>query len=150
MSETIRLGDVEITLTRKAVKHAHLSVHPPSGRVTLVAPQGTRGDVARAFAVTKLPWIREQQSRLRAQAREAPRRFVARETHHIWGRRYLLDVRYAVIKPTVVLDHRRITLTVRGQSHEQAQSPLAQRPPSLGGTIRVHQPGLVIPNVTRS
>jgi predicted metal-dependent hydrolase len=95
------------------VKHVHLSVHPPGGRVTLVAPTSTRLEVARAFAVTKLPWIRKQQALLRAQAREAPRNFVKRETHYVWGRRYLMDLRTAEAKPSVVLDHRRILLTVR-------------------------------------
>jgi predicted metal-dependent hydrolase len=113
MTETIRLGGIEIQVTRKAIKNVHLSVHPPSGRVTLVAPTGTRLEVARAFAITKLGWIREQQSRLQDQAREAPRKFVERETHYLWGRRYLLSVRYQDAKPSVVLDHRRITLTMR-------------------------------------
>lgn len=113
MTETIRLGGIEIQVTRKAIKNVHLSVRPPSGRVTLVAPTGTRLEVARAFAITKLGWIREQQSRLQDQAREAPRKFVERETHYLWGRRYLLSVRYQDAKPSVVLDHRRITLTMR-------------------------------------
>lgn len=113
MIQTIRLGGIEIQVTRKAVKNVHLSVHPPSGRVTLVAPTGTRLEVARAFAITKLQWIRDQQSQLREQAREAPRRFVERETHYLWGRRYLLSVRHHDAKPSVTLDHRRITLSVR-------------------------------------
>lgn len=113
MTDTIRLGEIAISVTRKAVKHVHLSVHPPGGRVTLVAPTATRLEVARAFAVTKLPWIRKQQALLRAQAREAPRNFVKRETHYVWGRRYLLDLRTAEAKPSVALDHRRIRLTVR-------------------------------------
>jgi predicted metal-dependent hydrolase len=113
MSETIQLGDIEIKVTRKSVKHAHLSVHPPSGKVTLVAPDGTRPEVARAFAISKLGWIREQQFRMRQQAREAPRRFIERESHDLWGRRHLLAVRYRDGKPSVALDHRRITLTVR-------------------------------------
>ena len=54
MSETIRLGEIAITVTRKAVKHAHLSVYPPGGRVTLVAPMETRREVARAYAISKL------------------------------------------------------------------------------------------------
>ncbi len=64
MTENIRLGDIEIAVTRKAVKNVHLSVHPPGGRVTLVAPTGTRLEVARAFAITKLGWIRDQQAKL--------------------------------------------------------------------------------------
>ena len=52
MSETIHIGDVAVALTRKDVIHVHLSVHPPSGRVTLVAPRGTRPEVARAYVAT--------------------------------------------------------------------------------------------------
>ncbi|MBI4985933.1 MAG: M48 family metallopeptidase [Rhodocyclales bacterium] len=118
MTETIRLGGIEIQVTRKAIKNVHLSVHPPAGRVTLVAPTGTRLEVARAFAITKLQWIRDQQSRLREQAREAPRRFVDRETHYLWGRRYLLSVHHRDAKPSVTIDHRRITLTVRPGASE--------------------------------
>src|SRR4051794_37948681 len=94
MTEIIRLGNIEIEVKRKAIKHAHLSVHPPNGRVTLVAPSGTRLEVARAFAIAKLGWIREQQSKLREQAREAPRKFIERESHDLWGRRHLLTIRY--------------------------------------------------------
>lgn len=113
MTEIIRLGDVEIAVTRKAIKHVHLSVHPPAGHVTLVAPAGTRLEVARAYAISKLGWIRDQQAKLLAQAREAPRQFVERETHYLWGRRYLLSVVEQEEKPFVKQDHRRITLTIR-------------------------------------
>lgn len=44
------------------------------------------------YAISGLDWIRARQARLRAQATEAPRRFVTRETHYLWGRRYLLLV----------------------------------------------------------
>ena len=113
MAETIQLGDIGIALRRKDVKHVHLSVHPPSGRVTLVAPKGTRPEVARAYAVSKLEWIRDQQAKLREQARETPRQFVERESHYLWGRRYLLSVREEEAKPAIRLGHRYITLTVR-------------------------------------
>lgn len=117
---SIDLGDVTVELTRRAVKNVHLAVHPPDGRVSLVAPEGTRLDVARAYAVTKLPWIRDQRTKLQGQAREAPRRYVTRESHYVWGRRYLLVVAERDAKPRVTLDHRRITLSVRpGSTAEQ-------------------------------
>lgn len=111
--QTLHIGPLAIGVTMKAVKNVHLSVHPPEGRVTLVAPLNTRLDVARAYAISKLGWIREQQQKLNAQARESPRRFVTRETHLLWGRRYLLVVKECEAKPQVVLDHRRITLMIR-------------------------------------
>jgi predicted metal-dependent hydrolase len=116
MTETIYIGDLSIQVTKKKVKNVHLSVHPPDGRVTLVAPTSTRLEVARAYAISKLSWIREQQQKLRNQARETPRQFIERESHHLWGRRYLMTVLYRDAKPCVTLDHRRITLTVRPSS----------------------------------
>ncbi|MBN8504343.1 MAG: M48 family metallopeptidase [Burkholderiales bacterium] len=113
MGEVIELGAVRIQLTRKRVKHVHLTVHPPDGRVTLVAPPNTRPEVARAYAISKLGWIKQQQTALRSQARESPRRYVTRESHQLWGRRHLLTVIEADAKPYVKLDHRRIKLAVR-------------------------------------
>ena len=113
MAETITIGEMAIEVLRKEIKHVHLSVHPPDGRVTLSAPAGTRPEAMRAFAVTKLGWIREQQRRLAEQARETDRQFIERESHYLWGRRYLMTVEYRPAKPSVRLDHRRITLIVR-------------------------------------
>jgi hypothetical protein len=78
--------------------------------------------VARAYAISKLGWIHEQQSKLRKQARETPRQFVTRESHYLWGRRYLLTVAHANAKPIVRLDHRRITLTVRPESSAEKRA----------------------------
>ena len=105
--------ELKIAWTRKGVKNVHLSVYPPNGRVTLVAPNGTRPEVARAYAISKLGWIRDQQAKLGAQARETPRPFIERESHYLWGRRYLLTVKEAEAKPSIKLDHRRILLTGR-------------------------------------
>jgi predicted metal-dependent hydrolase len=121
VTETIQLGDIVIAVSRKTVRNVHLSVHPPDGHVTLVAPTGTRLEVARAYAISKLGWIRDQQEKLLGQARETPRQYVERESHYLWGRRYLLSVIEKETKPGVTLDHRRITLTVR------PGSPVAKR-----------------------
>lgn len=116
MGQTIQVGEIAIALTRKDVKHVHLSVHPPTGRVTLVAPTATRLEVARAYAISRLGWIRDQRATLSAQARETPRQFVTRESHYLWGRRYLLSLVEQDAKPHVRLDHRKITLVVRPAS----------------------------------
>ena len=120
MSETIQLGDISITVTRKDIKNVHLTVHPPDGRVSLATPTNTRFEVARAYAISKLIWIRDQQRKLECQARETPRQFVERESHQVWGRRYLMTVDYQDVKPTVVISNKRITLIVRpGSSAEK-------------------------------
>ncbi len=141
MAETIHLGEIAIAVTRKDIKHVHLSVHPPDGRVTLVAPRGTRPEVARAFAVSRLGWIRKQQGRLRGQARETARQLVERESHFLWGRRYLLTLREEDAKPSVRLSHRRITLTVRpGSSRARREAGMHEWHKSL---LHDAVPGLI-------
>ncbi len=120
MTEIIQLGELSIQVTRKAIKNVHLSVHPPHGQVTLAAPSSSRLEVIRAYAISKLGWIRDQQAKLKAQAREAPRKFVERESHYLWGRRYLLNVIERDTRPGVSLSHKHITLTIRpGSSQEK-------------------------------
>ncbi|HDI3137264.1 TPA: M48 family metallopeptidase [Vibrio cholerae] len=120
MNEMIQLGEISIEVIRKDIKNVHLTVHPPDGRVTLVAPHNIRQEVARAYAITKLAWIRDQQRKLDAQARESPRMFIERESHYVWGRRYLMTVNYQDVKPSVVLSNKRIILIVRpGSSAEK-------------------------------
>lgn len=118
MGETILLGDVTIAVSRKDVKNVHLSVHPPDGRVTMVAPRSTRLEVARAYAISKLGWIRKQQTQFDNQARESPRQYIERETHVLWGRPYLLSVIEQETKPTIYLDHRQIMLVVRPGTYQ--------------------------------
>jgi predicted metal-dependent hydrolase len=113
MAEIIQLGEISIAVTRKDIKNVHLSVHPPHGRVTLSAPRATRLEVARAYTIFKLGWIREQQRKFANQARETGRQFINRESHFLWGRRHLMTVVHRDTKPFVALDHKRIILTVR-------------------------------------
>jgi predicted metal-dependent hydrolase len=140
MTETIQLGDVSIAVTRKDIKNVHLSVHPPHGRVTLSAPKATRLEVARAYAISRLSWIRNQQEKFADQSRETPRQFTNRESHYLWGRRHLMTVVYRDTKPSVTLDHKRIVLTVRpgsdaakraGVIHEWHKTLLHEAVPTL-------------------
>lgn len=124
MKDLIQLGDIKIEVDRKAIKNVHLSVHPPDGRVTMSAPLSTRLEVARAYAITKLTWIRQQQEKMTKQLRETPRQYVQRETHYIWGRRYLLKIIYTEDKAYVALDHKRITLYVKSGSSKQKREEL--------------------------
>lgn len=132
MTEIIRIGEICIAVTRKGIKNVHLSVHPPEGRVTLSTPTDTRPEVARAYAITRLGWIRAQQEKLRSQARETPREFIERESHYLWGRRHLLTVVERDTKPSVTVDHKRITLSVRpGSDHVKRASVIHEWHKSL-------------------
>src|SRR4051812_8669748 len=112
MAQQIKLGDVDAEVVLKDIKNVHLSVHPPTGRVRISAPARMSLDTIRVFAISKLSWIREQQKKLREQERETPREYLDRESHYVWGRRYLLEVVVSEEPSGVYLKHRRLILTV--------------------------------------
>ena len=92
MQRRIQLGDIAVDVVRKDIRNIHLSVHPPTGRVRIAAPERMSLDTVRVFAIAKLPWIKKQQRKLLEQEREAPREYIDRESHYVWGQRYLLRV----------------------------------------------------------
>lgn len=113
MAVRLNLSDLAVEVERKPIKHLHLSVFPPDGRVRIAAPERMSMDAIRLFAIGKLPWIRTQQQKLQMQRREAPREFLERESHYVWGRRYLLNVVEYDASPSVELKSRRLRLQVR-------------------------------------
>jgi len=84
MATQIQLGDMAVDVVLEDIKNVHLSVHPPTGRVTIAVPAHMSLDTIRVFAITKLTWIRQQQRKLRQQEREAPREYlIVHELVHI-------------------------------------------------------------------
>lgn len=113
MPAVVRVGELRIEVVRKDIKNVHLSVHPPNGRVRIAVPRHVSDDAVRAIAIGKLGWIRRRRTRLQEQAREAPREYVDRETHYVWGRRCLLRLVERDGPPKVEWQAQRLTLTVR-------------------------------------
>ena len=121
MATRLRLGDLAVDVVLKDIKNVHLSVHPPEGRVTISAPKHMNLDTIRVFAIAKLNWIRQQQRKLREQERETVREYLDRESHYVWGKRYLLSVIERDQAPTVALKHSRMILVVRAGMDEAAK-----------------------------
>ena len=124
MKKSIQLSDISIKVIRKNVKNTHLSVYPLDGRVVMVTPKKTRDEVVRAYAVSKLNWIRAQKIRFKKQAREFPLKFIDRESHQLWGRRYLMKINYKKEKPTVLISNKQIFLTVRPRSSKEKRKKI--------------------------
>ncbi len=112
MGDRLKLGDIELEVVLKDIKNVHLSVYPPVGKVRIAAPARMSMDTIRAYAITKLGWIRQQQRKILAQEREAPREFLERESHYVWGRRYLMKVEESPGPQGVELKHNRMIVRV--------------------------------------
>ncbi len=116
VGEVIDLGDIHVDLVRKDIKHVHLSVYPPDGRVRISAPRHMTPDIIRVYAITRLDWIRRQQRKLLSQERETAREYLNRESHYVWGKRYLLRIVEAEGPSEVRLKHSRLELVLRPDS----------------------------------
>jgi len=121
------LGDIAVDVVLKDIKNIHLSVYPPQGAVRIAAPLRMQLDTIRVFAISKLAWIKQQQKKLRAQEREAEREHIERESHYLWGKRYLLSVKEVDGAPGIELKHSRMVLNIRpGASDLTRQAVVAQ------------------------
>jgi predicted metal-dependent hydrolase len=123
MAARLNLGGVAVDVVFKDIKNIHLSVYPPTGRVRISAPARMKLDTIRVFAISKLGWIKQQQRKLREQQREPLREYLDRESHYVWGKRYLLRVIECDAAPKVELKHSRMLLRVRpgtGEGNKEA------------------------------
>jgi predicted metal-dependent hydrolase len=124
MIETIDLGGIVVEVVKKDIKNIHLSVYPPSGKVRISAPLQMSIETIRVFAITKLDWIRRQQYIFENQERETQREFLNRESHYLWGKRYLLEVVEVEEAPKVEVEHSTIRLSVRPHSNEEKRQAI--------------------------
>jgi predicted metal-dependent hydrolase len=126
MPTQVKLGDLALDVILKDIKNVHLSVHPPTGRVTISAPSRMSLNTIRVFAISKLGWIKKQQRKLQEQERETPREYLDRESHYVWGRRYLLKVEEAAA-PKIELKHSKMILHVDSRRNHDAKQAIVAR-----------------------
>ena len=105
MATRFKLGDIPVDVVLKDIKNIHLSVYPPAGSG---ADFG-----ALAHEPGHDPRVRDLEAGLDqaaaeenpGQERETPREYLERESHYVWGRRYLLQVVECDEPPSVELKH---------------------------------------------
>src|SRR6266496_3424150 len=88
----IVVSGVSVHVVRKDIKHLHLAVYPPNGRVRVAAPLRLHDEEVRLAVVSRLGWIRRKQTGFALQDRQSEREFVTGESHYFRGRRYRLHV----------------------------------------------------------
>lgn len=113
MPVSIDLCDIKIHVVQKDVKNVHLTVLPPRGLVRITAPLYMDLESIRLFAISQLAWIKKQRQKMQDQEREAPRQFVDKESHYVWGQRYLLKRVEREAAPCVDLQRSRLVVQVR-------------------------------------
>lgn len=107
------IGDLIIDIIQKNIKNLHLSVYPPDGKIKVAAPEKMDLDSIRIYVISKLGWIRKQQSKFLNQERESIREFINRESHYFLGKRYLLNIIESETPPKIEIKYKTLNLYVR-------------------------------------
>ena len=82
-------------------------------------------ETIRLYAIAKLDWIKQHQRKITVQERETPREYLDRESHYVWGRRFLLRVVEADGPASVEQEHKSLLLRMRpGANAEEKQAVL--------------------------
>lgn len=106
--QTIRVANFDIDILYKEIKNVHLSVYPPTGRVTISAPAHMNNELLKVYAISRISWIRKQQKQLQSQEREPQKEYVNRETHYFKGKRYLLQIEQTTGKSYAEIRHKKL------------------------------------------
>jgi len=126
MITQIELGEITVDVVQKDIKNIHLSVYPPTGKVRIAAPLRMDLDTIRVFAITKLDWIKSRQQKLREQPRETPREYLDRESHYVWGRRYLLEIIEKDATPQIELRHNKMCFQIRPATSDERKQEILE------------------------
>jgi predicted metal-dependent hydrolase len=126
MVSKIKLGEIAVDVVKKDIKNIHLGVYPPTGKVRISAPLRMDIDTIRVFAITKLAWIKSRQKKLREQERESPREYLDRESHYVWGKRYLLKVIEKDAAPFVELKHNKMIIQIRPGADDERKKAILE------------------------
>ncbi|HFK2920407.1 TPA: M48 family metallopeptidase [Stenotrophomonas maltophilia] len=127
MPTRIALGGIEAEVVFKDIRNVHLTVLPPNGRVRISAPAHMALDTVRVFALSKLAWIKSQRKSMVEQEREPSREYVERESHYVWGRRYLLKIVDTDGAQMVSLRHRTLVLAIKSGADQAARRAVLSR-----------------------
>ncbi|MCF0216693.1 MAG: M48 family metallopeptidase [Fibrobacteraceae bacterium] len=86
------VNGIDIEIEYKNIKHIHLSVYPPNGRVHVSAPYETSEKHLRFFVLSRWIWIIEKRKEAMTHNIQPKRDFVSGECHYYKGQAYRLRV----------------------------------------------------------
>ena len=123
----ILVNGIPVEVVRKDIKHLHIGVYPPCGRVRVASPLRLDDEAVRLAVVSRLGWIRRKQVAFEHQHRQSEREMVTGESHYFQGRRYRLDVVTQTGAASVRLpNNRTIQLRVRAGADTASRQALLQ------------------------
>jgi predicted metal-dependent hydrolase len=112
-SSCINVSGLDIIIERKDIKNLHIGVYPPNGKIRVATPLKLNDEAVRLAVVSRLSWIKRQQQNFLNQARQTKREMLSGESHYLFGKRYLLDLKFSSKKYELVKKHSKLELYVK-------------------------------------
>jgi predicted metal-dependent hydrolase len=125
-SAYLTVRGINVDVVYKDIKHLHVGVYPPVGRVRVAAPERLDEEHIRLAVIQRLPWIKRQRRQLQDATRQSPREMVSGESHYVWGVRHRLTVVERPGRPRVELEGERLLLHVTDNTDTPARLKLLQ------------------------
>lgn len=126
-SAYLTVRGINVDVVYKDIKHLHIGVYPPLGRVRVAAPRRLDDDQVRLAVIGRLPWINKQRERLRSAERQSKREMVTGESHFVWGVRHRLKVIERPGQAHVEIEGGRLLLYVHAGTDADTRLELLQR-----------------------
>ena len=99
----IDVDGIQVEVVRKAIRHLHITVYPPDGRVRMTVPFWAGESAIRLAVTERLAWIKGHREKFAGQVRQPERAMAAGETHWFLGKKYSLDIREVSGREGVIL-----------------------------------------------
>ncbi len=113
MKKELLLENIQIEVELKKIKNIHLRVYAPTGRVYISAPLKMKMETIKAFALSRLEWIKKNQEKLRNFKIRPELEFINKEEHFYDGRQFFLSIIERDGRPKVVINQDKIELFVK-------------------------------------
>jgi predicted metal-dependent hydrolase len=123
----VRVRGIDIDVVYKDIKHLHIGVYPPMGRVRVAAPRQVKEEQVRLAVVQRLAWIQRQRQQLQDAERQTQHEMVSGESHYVWGVPYRLRVIERPGSGHVELDGERLIMYVPTGTDTAGRLQLLQR-----------------------
>lgn len=120
-SAYLTVSGIDIDVVHKDIKHLHIGVYPPLGRVRVAAPKRFDDEQVRLAIVQRLSWIRKQQKQLQNVPRQTEREMVTGESHYVWGNRLRLKAVERPGRAHVEIDGDRLILYTTAESSVESR-----------------------------
>jgi hypothetical protein len=118
---------IDIDVIYKNIKHLHIGVYPPLGRVRVAAPDRLDDEQVRLAVIQRLPWIKQQREQFRNAERQSEREMVTGESHYVWGIRRRMKVVERPGRAHFELDGDRLLLYVPENTPAERRRKLLER-----------------------